>query len=195
MMMTMKNATKAFLFCVLFLISLFFTWTGASAESREQERRWSFAFDDCTVSEALSQIAKVTKREIRLEGETDNKVGRSYENEGLEEIIRDILRNENYILAMFPGDGDIGSVKIWLLGKSGHGANNLSTASSRSNKGPLRDKKRYERTTAFSKRHSRNIRRKEPSFRSTEGLAPPEPEKRLDLESPPMPPGLPMPGR
>jgi len=126
-MMTMKNITRASLFSVLFLISFFFIGTGISTESREQARRWSFDFGNCPVSEALSQIAKATKREICLEGETDNKVGRSYENQGLEKIIGDVLRNENYILAMSPGNDGISSVKIWLLGKGGHDANNAFT--------------------------------------------------------------------
>ena len=194
-MMTMKNITSASLFCVLFLISLFFTGAGVYAESREQERKWSFVFDNCTVSEALIQIAMTTKTEICLEGESNNKVGRSYENRGLEEIIMDVLRNENYILAMFPGDDGIGTVKIWLLDKGGDSDNNVSADLSRSKKRSLRNNKRYERTTASTNRNSRNIRRKEPSFPSTEASSPPEPESKLGLEPPPMPPGLPMPGR
>lgn len=193
--MTMKCITNAFLFLVLLFVSLFLAGIDVFADSWEKEKLWSFSFNNCTVPEALGQIAKDTKKEICLKGETDNKVGLSYENQSLKEIIKDILRNENYILAMFPGNEGIGTVKVWLLGKGRHDANNASTAFSRSNKETLRNNKRHESSAALEKMHSRKSKGTEPSFRSTEALAPPEPEKRLDIEPPPMPPGLPMPGK
>ncbi len=75
--MTMKCITNAFLFLVLLFVSFFLAGIDVFADSLEKEKLWSFSFNNCTVPEALGQIAKDTKKEICLEGETDNKVGRS----------------------------------------------------------------------------------------------------------------------
>lgn len=110
----MDNKKRSFLISFMLTASLLVFGTGMCADAAEQERKWSFTFSNCTVSEALSQIAKATKREILVEGEAKTKVDRTYKDQGLEEIIRELLRNEDYALEIYAGEKEPGPIKIQL---------------------------------------------------------------------------------
>lgn len=112
----MDNKKGSFLISFMLTASLLVFGTGMCADAAEQEKKWSFTFNDCTVSEALAQIAKATNREILVEGASDTRVDRMFKDQGLEEIIRELLRNEDYALEIYAGEKEPGPIKIQLRG-------------------------------------------------------------------------------
>ena len=101
-----------FLACAVF----FFSGIAFGKDNAQGEKLWSFSFDGCAVSDALLQIQKTTNLKIVLIGESTVTADRTYKNQTLENIIRDILRNENCIMAMYPAENGPGMIKIWISG-------------------------------------------------------------------------------
>lgn len=122
--------------------------------AKVETQKWSFDFNNCTVSDALSKIAKATGKNIDVDGGSTRRLSRTYKGQTVEEIIKDIIQNEDHIMSIFTARGGKDSIKIWLPG-SGNSPRRASASLTR----------------------------------------PPAAPVRLGLDSPPMPPGPPMPGR
>jgi len=74
---------------------------------------WSMEFKSVSISEALKQIERTTGIEIISPGRLRNKViTKSYTNQTVEHILRDIFRDMNCALVWSNGEKGVDSVKI-----------------------------------------------------------------------------------
>ena len=153
-MVTNRREINISLLLILLLAFLFLGSAYVFADSGEKGKVWSFDFNNCTVSDALSRIRKATGKKIDVDGGSTRRLSRIYKSQTVGEIIKDILQNEDHIISIFTDRGGKDSIKIWLPG-SGNSPRRLSA----------------------------NLPR------------PPAAPVRSGLDSPPMPPGPPMPGR
>ncbi len=152
--MNSKNSFYIIWFYTISLVfSLLLTGLNSYAESHQTEQKWSFSFDNCTLVEALKQIEQATHSEIILKGEANITLNRVFTNQSISEIIRNIFRDHNFVMATLPGNNGNTVIKIQLTGK---GKPSASAAAS--------------------------------------SHIPPPPPKIQNLQSPPSPPGIPMPG-
>ncbi len=153
-MVVNRRETNISLLIILLLAFLFLGNTNVFADSGEKGKAWSFDFNNCTVSDALSRKGKATGKKIDVDGGSTRRLSRTYKGQTVEEIIKDIIENEDHIISIYTARGDKDSIKIWLPG-SGNSPRRLSASLTR----------------------------------------PPAAPVRSGLDSPPMPPGPPMPGR
>ncbi len=82
---------------------------------------WSFEFKNCAVAEALSQIMNVTGIEILVGADDDfdeRLVTKSYIDQSIDYIVRDILRRENHAMIWHYSDRGLGSILIWIPGRT-----------------------------------------------------------------------------
>jgi hypothetical protein len=121
------NISLLFIFLLAFL---YLGNTNVSADSGEKGKAWSFDFNNCTVSDALSRIAKATGKKIDVDGGSTRRLSRIYKSQTVGEIIKDILQNEDHIISIFIAKDGKDSIKIWLPG-SGNSPRRLSANLSR----------------------------------------------------------------
>jgi len=91
------------------LIALFLVfWTqGLSRAVDKADDLWSFKWNNLPVEDVLKELIQATGVNVFTNGVPENKrVTKSYENETIEQIIRDVFRGTNHTL-------------IWNYGKSG----------------------------------------------------------------------------
>ena len=117
---------KPKIFCIswpLFACLVLFT-PGAFCAEVYEEARYSLQFRSVSISEALKQIAQATGIKIVTPMELGNQViTRSYENQTIERILKDMFRDMNIALVWSYGEKGIESVKIVTLDKgTGAGA-------------------------------------------------------------------------
>ena len=111
--------TTRTIFIFLFVICFFLSGIVlVEAEAKENEKRWSFAFGGCPVTEAFGQIEKTTGHKITLIGETASTAERNYKNQTVEEIVKDILRNDNYIMNTSPARNGPRTIVIRFTGSA-----------------------------------------------------------------------------
>jgi hypothetical protein len=89
-----------------------------------EDALYSLQFNSISISEALKQIAQTTGIKIVTPKQLGNQViTRSYKNQTVERILRDMFRDMNFALVWSYGEKGIDSVKIVTLEKgSGAGA-------------------------------------------------------------------------
>jgi hypothetical protein len=93
---------------------------------------WSFRFNDLPVAEALKQLSQVTGISVFSNRPPENKrLTRSYENENIEQIIRDILRGVNYTLEWRTNNKGLASVAITFMDEDTGGFRQSSGGSTR----------------------------------------------------------------
>lgn len=96
----------------------------------DENALWSLQLKSVSISEALKQITQTTGIKIippsRLGAEV---ITKSYKNQTIEHILKDIFRDMNYALVWSHGEKGIDSVRILALGKVGaSGATHSSDA-------------------------------------------------------------------
>ena len=113
------NALIAFI-VGLVLLSAVFLMPGRSRSSETDDHLWSLRFDNVTVAEALNALTRATG--VTLYGNRspgDKRVNRVYENETIEQIVRDVFRGENYTLIWHYGKQGLESIGIWFVQDGG----------------------------------------------------------------------------
>jgi len=112
-----------FISCPLFACLVLFSLSAFCAEVYE-DALYSLQFRSVSISDALKQIAQTTGIKIVTPKQLGNQViTRSYKNQTVERILRDMFRDMNFALVWSYGEKGIDSVKIVTLDKgSGAGA-------------------------------------------------------------------------
>jgi len=93
----------------------------SQAEAAEvEEQLWSFRFENLSVAEVLKQLSEKTGIDITTnQTPQEKRVTKSYENETVEGIIRDIFRGTSYTLVWNYGDTGISSVGVYFFDQGG----------------------------------------------------------------------------
>ena len=96
----------------------------------DENALWSLRFKNVSISEALRQITQTTGIKIIPPSRLGNRViTRSYKNQTIEHILKDLFRDMNYALVWSHGEKGIDSVRILALDKVGtSGATHSSEA-------------------------------------------------------------------
>lgn len=113
--------------CILFFLWLVFYYSPLHAET-DQSRTWSLDVKDLTISDVLSKLSLVTGIEISTNKPLGNKrLTKSYVNQTIEQIIKDLLKGVNYTSVWHHGEKGPDSIDIWIFDQGGGGPrNNLS---------------------------------------------------------------------
>jgi len=115
----------------LFACLVLFSPSAFCAEVYE-ESLYSVQFSSVSISDALKQIAQSTGIKIVTPKQLGNQViTRSYENQTVERILRDIFRDMNFALVWSYGEKGIDSVKIVTLDKGSSAATRYSPEAAR----------------------------------------------------------------
>jgi len=86
----------------------------------DENALWSLQLKDASISEALKQITQTTGIKIIPPSRLGNRViTRSYKNQTIEHILKDLFRDMNYALVWSHGEKGIDSVRILALDKVG----------------------------------------------------------------------------
>ncbi len=98
------------------------------AESAQDENRWTFEFNQCTFSEAITRISKTTGIQIKLETENSNPIliNRSYHDVNFEMILKDLLKKQNHFVLWRFVDGKLFEIDISILQNQNYEGNALS---------------------------------------------------------------------
>jgi hypothetical protein len=100
---------------ICLLYGLFPYGKGVIRAERPENRRWSFDFDKHSVSDVLREITRVTDITILASRGGDEEVSRSYKDQTVDYILRDIFRKENCAIIWRYGNGDLVCIDIWLF--------------------------------------------------------------------------------
>jgi hypothetical protein len=96
--------------------------------SELQEQTWSLRFNNVAVGDMLKQLAQATGVEISTNKTPNiNRLTRSYENQTIEDIIRDALRGTNYTLVWHYGENQLESIGICFFDAGSGGPDTLSS--------------------------------------------------------------------
>ena len=98
--------------------------------------KWSLEFNDCSVSDALNQISKVTGVKVITNTDIEEMIlNKYYKDKPIDHIVTDILSKENYaIIRRFNDKRKLVSIGIWILDWS-NGRSSLGLAMFQSKEG------------------------------------------------------------
>jgi hypothetical protein len=115
-----------FLSLIGFLLCFLIHATTSWALSQE-EKRWSFNFNNASVSNALDELTSTTGINIVANQIPSNiTVSKRYENETLEEIVKDLFKGQNVGLVWHYGESGIDGLDIWVLDSAGGNPSSFS---------------------------------------------------------------------
>jgi len=102
-------------FWILFLGLMVLGCSILSAETKE-DAQWSINFGTVSISEALHQLTQITGIKIFTKSPFEYKISpKSYINQSIDQILKDILRNVNYAAVWYYSDGGLDSIGILIL--------------------------------------------------------------------------------
>ncbi len=139
----MRKPVKVFRFTFLYLFFYFIciSYSMLYASSTEEDNttkipKWSLEFNDCSVSDALNQISKVTGVKVITNIDIEKMVlNKYYKDKPIDHIVTDILSRENYaIIRRFSDKRKLVSIGIWILDWS-NGRGSLGLAMLQSKEG------------------------------------------------------------
>jgi hypothetical protein len=138
---------------------------------------YSLQFNNVSISEALKQVAQSTGIKIVTPKQLGNQViTRSYKNQTIERILKDMFRDMNFALVWSYGEKGIDSVKIVALEKgTGAGARSSPEAA----RPTIRD---YRAARQPAQRQTRPERGLSPPIRSTVDTEPEDTERKVSAE-------------
>ncbi len=120
----MRRPVKVFRFTFLYLFFCFIcigysTLYASSIEENNTNKipKWSLEFNDCSVSDALNQISKVTGVKVTTNIGIDKMIlSKYYKDKPIDHIVTDILSRENYaIIRRFNDKRKLVFIGIWIL--------------------------------------------------------------------------------
>ena len=84
-----------------------------------QERRWSFTFKDCSVSDAIEQVSRASGIEITTNVALNRKIAqKSFNNKKLSQVLRNLLRGSNYVMVWHKNAQGADAVRISIVEKA-----------------------------------------------------------------------------
>jgi hypothetical protein len=102
-------------FWILFLGLMVLGCSILSAGTKE-DAEWSINFSNVSISEALHQLTQITGIKIFTKSPFEYKISpKSYINQSIDQILKDILRNVNYAAIWYYSDGGLDSIGILIL--------------------------------------------------------------------------------
>ncbi len=106
--------------CIIFFSS-------SSHASELQEQTWSLRFNNVAIGDVLKQLSRATGVEIST-NKTPNmeRITRSYEDQTIEDIIRDALRGTNYTLVWHYGEKQLEFIGICFFDAGSGGPDTFS---------------------------------------------------------------------
>ena len=132
--------------CAAFCLSALW-WGGsgqnlAQAEAAEgEEQLWSFRFENLSVAEVLKQLSEKTGIDITTnQSPQEKRVTKSYENETVEGIIRDIFRGASYTLVWNYSDTEMSSVGVYFFDQGGSRVDSRPSSSRARSRSPAVDR-------------------------------------------------------
>ena len=143
----------------------------------DENALWSLQFKNVSISEALRQITQTTGIKIIPPSRLGNQViTRSYKNQSIEYILKDIFRDMNYALVWSHGERGIDTVRILALDKVGASG---ATHSSDAVRPDIRD---YPAARYPARRQTPPRRGPSPPTRSVEENEPEEADSEVSAE-------------
>ena len=108
-----------FLYLFFYVIFIGYNLYASSTEENNMIKipNWSLEFSDCSVSDALNQISKVTGVKVITNKDIDKMIlNKYYKDKPIDHIVTDILSRENYaIIRRFNDKRKLVSIGIWIL--------------------------------------------------------------------------------
>ena len=124
------NAGLCFLLWAVCSSSIILT-SSLSHASELEKQTWSLRFNNVAVGDVLKQLSEATGVEISTNKTPSTKhITRSYEDQTIENIIRDAFRGTSYALVWNYGENHLQSIGICFFDSGGGGSPNLSAARS-----------------------------------------------------------------
>ncbi len=127
-----------FLYLFFYVICIGYNLYASSTEENNMIKipKWSLEFSDCSVSDALTQISKVTGVKVITNISIDKMIlNKYYKDKPIDHIVTDILSRENYaIIRSFNDKKKLVSIGIWILDWS-NGRSSFGLAMSQSKEG------------------------------------------------------------
>ena len=119
----MRRPVKVFRFTFLYLffyvICIGCNLYASSTEENNTTKipKWSLEFNDCSVSDALNQISKVTGVKVITNKDINKTIlNKYYKDKPIDHIVTDVLSRENYaIIRRFNDKRKLVSIGIWIL--------------------------------------------------------------------------------
>ena len=102
---------------ILILGLMFFKCIILFAETKENTP-WSINFSDVSISEALSQLTKITGVKIFTKAPLEYKISpKLCTNQSIDQILKDILRNLNYAAISYYNEKGLDSIEILIFNR------------------------------------------------------------------------------
>jgi len=121
-----KRRMMGFWLSLLFLSLGIFAFNISHASEATADL-WSFRFDDLPISDVFKQLTQVTGVSVFTNKSLENKrITRSYEDQTVEQIIRDVLRGASYTLEWHSNEDGLESVTITFIGQGRGGSHQSS---------------------------------------------------------------------
>jgi hypothetical protein len=121
---------------ILFAIALFDPIV--SHAGSDENGRWSIDFNNIPIADALSQLSEVTGIRVFTKKPLQSKITRSYTNQTIGEIIRDLFRNMNCASVWHYSEKGVDSIGIVIVDQGGGGdADNLARVRTRDMRHPV----------------------------------------------------------
>lgn len=100
----------AFILCTL----CFLEKNPVLADNRVNDR-YSIHFKDASISDALKQLAATTRIQITMERALEARITKSYKDQRIDEIIRDMFKNMSYVSVWTYGEQGVNSIDIRIF--------------------------------------------------------------------------------
>ncbi len=130
------------LFCIVWLCFFYFTPIGGnlSYAAKAGNERWSFDFQNCSISDALRQMSQVTSIDLFMNRNRGERFfSKFYENQTVDQILKDLFRREDYAMVWYYAEKSLDAIGIFIFESSGSGDNFDSTKFLRERRTSLRD--------------------------------------------------------
>lgn len=106
------------IFHALLFSVMLFSPSVLHAEKKENPT-WSINFNNIAISAALDQLTRFTRVKIDVNKPIEDRITKSYRDQTIDEILRDMLKNLNYASAWSYGEAGVNAITIWVFEKGG----------------------------------------------------------------------------
>ena len=119
-----KPMHSILIFYILLLSGMLFSPTVLHAEKREN-LKWLVNFDNIAISLALDQLTRLTQIKINTNKPIEDRIKKSYQNQTINEIIRNMLKHINHASVWSYEEVGVDAITIWVFEKSGEDAGGM----------------------------------------------------------------------
>ena len=169
----MKKRSKINILFTVWLTVLLSAWLADNAvfAVHQENEIWSFDFKNCSFSDALDQVSRVTGIEILTNQQTDkSRFSKSFKDQTIDKILEDLFRRKSHAIMWRYGDDGLAAIDIWVFEEGenpgGFEPGNFINYKSADAKSNLK-KKSAESSKAFMRGANSSDHRKYASFDET----------------------------